>query len=600
MARTNTNTVKMDEIKPLYSEVLEEYIMNVLLTHSEFFHMIISELKEENFYTNKYRNMFNATMKVFSEINRPVSYIDLLGEYIKRQWDISSLLNMQNLYYSTFDIKNAILQLKDITATNKLIDINRYIKDSINKGDDWYDVCTKALTNMQLLEMDYSKSITSLSADIDNLIGKITSNVNYKVQLKLESNLISNIVDLSPNNLIFFGASPKAGKTRVLSWIILQLLKNNDISVLWFSGEDPKENILRYLLSMESKIPDHALSGKRKHTLDVNELTLISNAQKFFHSIDLQIIDEPTPIDMVMVKFSTFVSKRKGKICLLVYDNFNIARDQLPNSMNELQKEGYVSSMFQKINTINNRNGKTSLTIVVDHLNKDYLRRQSLEEGYRPRMEHLKGTSRKYEVITQMWFLNKPSLYKDLVNEEKDKPNILVNGESIPRKDILKRLVIFEVAANRNDSVDDDDNTIVRLYTDFNTMEIMEWKADMREGKYEVFPERNITRLTEEQCRKEMLKIPNPDTPEKFISAVNYILGSRTEFDELITLDFLFNKYHEYYESLRDYQNGAYTKKGKDIVSFPDFVFNGYYNKKWETVLSSHEKNRDWYLYGIG
>jgi len=590
------------DVRPLDPKHIEEIVISSMLNSTDAMVYCANELKGDEFNNLYFQDIFKLMVELFNSLGRPVCFADVFAEMIKRRMPINDLVMLQNKTALIIDIKNIVWQLKDIYATNYLALINKEINDRLIKGEDWYDICVDSINKMERLEDEYSKVNISFQREIDSIVDSIINKTGKSYsKLNVGYPMLNNANILFSNNLIFLAASPKAGKTRFISSVVKSLLELNDnVSILWFSGEDPKDVVIRYILSLVSGVPDNILSGTNKGSISPEDLVKVKEAKEFLRDKDLHIIDEPQTIDTVQVKFNTFCNKRKHRFNILIYDNFNIAKDLLSGNMTTNDKDTYIASKFQHINTINNRNGKVSMTIVLDHLSKDNLRKQSLEEGYRPRLEQLKGSSRKYEVVSQLLFLNRPSLYKDLMAEEEKKSKLIINGHKFVRTDILKDMLILEVAANRHGEVHDD-TMLIRYDADFKTMQITEYPPGVIQvGEYEAYEERNITTVTDEVV-KDILKIYGDNDFFSLKVQLQYVVETR-KFDvhnNRLTVDFLLNKYASYVESLRDYQNGAYTKKGKDILNFDMFLNKTLYEQTFNKIEHSTELTRDSYLYGV-
>ena len=583
--------------------ILEEFIINRLINDSSSFLIIIQNLEPEDFFKPDHQDMFKIVLDLYNSLGRPINFMDVSSYMIKKGLDYSILLTINSMQTpGHYAIQDNIRVLQDISAHRRLISITHELMHNLWEPNfDWYDACSRAVIDMEMISDKYSKGSSKFSHNVDDTLTKIMEVMNGKKRpgLEMKFNKLKNVLNLTPNNLIFLAASPKAGKTRFLVALIYEIMTNNeDVSVQWFSGEDDKQHIVRLLLSYHTNIPESIMIGEQR-MLNGNEYDQLKAASTFITTMDIEIIDEPTDVDKVSMRFGTFCSKRRSKLCILLYDNFNIARD-LVVDQSGLEKENYIASSFQRINTMNNKNGKKSVTIVVDHLSKEHIRKASLEEGYRPRQEHLKGSNRKYEVVTQLAMLNRPSLYKDLVGEERSKGYISLNGKLMPREDILNKLLIFELVANRNGSLEEG-HTLIHYTADLGTMEYFEWDDNMEVLPAEAikYEERNITNIDEDTFNKEVwIKFPS-GTHEACYIQLKFDLGKTDAVGNVITLDYVLNKYSSFVAAKNELQNGKYTRKDDVIVDLCTFLQKKMYNQKFEKINTKKEDTRDYYLYGI-
>jgi hypothetical protein len=65
-----------------------------------------------------------------------------------------------------------------------------------------------------------------------------------------------------------------------------------------------------------------------------------------------------------------------------------------------------------------------SCVFVLHHITKDSSKRFNLDEGYRPRKEYIKGSTRILDYVQQALLVNLPRKYKDLLIEEQDKADL--------------------------------------------------------------------------------------------------------------------------------------------------------------------------------
>src|SRR4030042_1857766 len=148
-----------------------------------------------------------------------------------------------------------------------------------------------------------------------------------RIGLKTGYNGIDKIFDFCSNNIIFISAIEKAGKTKFLINIIVQLFLNNkDIGICWYSMEDDKMKVIRNMIAILTGIQDEDQQSKHKKISD-EDLNNIIKATEAFKNFDIEIIDRPTTIDKIASHFDRFCLKRYNKVNILAIDNFNICRD---------------------------------------------------------------------------------------------------------------------------------------------------------------------------------------------------------------------------------------------------------------------------------
>ena len=593
--------VDLDKLPPSDTR-LEQLVLYTLLNDPFYFIYILQNLKADDFFKPEHKDLFSIVSDMYKRDGVVLNSYLIMSEMIKKGMDYSIIMSLNTVDRpQANNVQLAVKLIKDFSAARTVLSISTQTIERIHQGEDWYEVCTKNVRKLEEIAEDYSSKGNRFSINIETAFDEIKSIMENKRPrgLELKFKKLKAILDLAPDNLIFLAASPKAGKTRLLVALFYQIFTlNEDVAVLWFSGEDSTAKIIRLLISVHTGIPEEVMLGKSRF-LYGEELDQMNAAKDYIKPFDLDVIDEPTHVDEVYMRFSSFCAKRKDKLCILIYDNFNIARDLMHDITAGLEKENAVSSAFQRINTMNNKNGKRSLTIVIDHLSKEYLKKQSFEEGYRPRLEHLKGSNRKYEVVTQLAFLNRPARYKQLMGDERGNPSIKVDGQTYSREEILENLLIFELVANRNGSILEN-KTLIRFTASMENMQFTEWTdAAVSSDEFDEYEERNITDLSSEQFVAEFYsKFPSGDRDKCYLG-VKYELGKEDAFGNLITLDYLINKYTKYYNVKKELFNGKFTRKENVIVDIWDFCQKKMYDQNFDTVSTKKEETRDFYLYGL-
>jgi hypothetical protein len=140
---------------------------------------------------------------------------------------------------------------------------------------------------------------------------------------------------------------------------------------------------------------------------------------------------------------------------------------------NQTDREIKVASKIQSLGAHLKHMGYNSCIFVVDHLKKEI--ELGLEYGFRPSTKDLKGSERKYAILTQLILINRPGKNRQLIDEERDSPPIEINGKKIKRTDLLDHLIILERTEARNGK-DTGESIISRIYSEISTMQFKNLK----------------------------------------------------------------------------------------------------------------------------
>ena len=150
-----------------------------------------------------------------------------------------------------------------------------------------------------------------------------------------------------------------------------------------------------------------------------------------------------------------------------------------PAGSNQIQIEDKVAASIRAIVNNADKKGHKAIVIFLHHMTKEMESKNNFEEAYRPKLSHMKGTTRFADVANGIILLNNPGMHKDLIKKHSSLPDINCinsNGTSmfVKREKLLKNMLIAEVAKNRDGDMSDDSKAIQRWIVDFGTMKFNE------------------------------------------------------------------------------------------------------------------------------
>ena len=354
---------------------IEEAVLGAILIEKDAQGIVFSLLDPEHFYKSSHQIIYQA-LKEMKEKNTAIDLLTLT-EHLKR---IGKLEEIGGPYYLT------TLTSKVATAAHLLDHIlilkDKYIfREAIRIGHDLQKIGFEEDLNIDVILANISTRLTALTDVSDifgenfkDIIGETLADIKGKqegtirIGLKTGYNGIDKIFDFCSNNIIFISAIEKAGKTKFLINIIVQLFLNNkDIGICWYSMEDDKMKVIRNMIAILTGIQDEDQQSKHKKISD-EDLNNIIKATEAFKNFDIEIIDRPTTIDKIASHFDRFCLKRYNKVNILAIDNFNICRDMEKDLKDDLSRENYICGRLQQINRENNLDNRISFTLVLDHL----------------------------------------------------------------------------------------------------------------------------------------------------------------------------------------------------------------------------------------
>ena len=459
---------------PPSNKDLEEKILGALLLEGEKAYSKIAPIIENNnvFYYEKNEIIYDSIKKLIDKKEdvdiATVAAQLMASDKIKDIGGPLMLAKITKTVGSAAHVKTHTRMLKQLWISRRLITISNAVMIRSYNLDDVFTIYKDFDLEVSNLFTTTSGKAIAINDAIDGALYDIKGRMDGTAQSRIKTNsCFDEIIDVSPNELIWIGALPKAGKTKSIIKIASSLLKNNDnIAINWYSMEDDQTKLLANIGSMETKIRTKVILGKEDVKLTDSNYTIIKDSLSTYRDYDLKIAYGTHSVDSVFLESKNFVRQRKDKFNIIIIDNFNILRDAARGKDN-LAKEDYVAAKIQQLKLETNSEGSNTCIFVLDHLNKEAMRDLSRMAG-RPAEATLTGSGRKSQILTQLVSVNKPSEFPELVDEEHSKKPLIINNTVIERKRIFDKLLIYEVLKSRESS---SVNKILRVLADFDNMQ---------------------------------------------------------------------------------------------------------------------------------
>ncbi len=480
-------------LPPQNIDIEKQIIGTILIEGDKSFidaSLIISGIE---FYYEDHVLIWNA-MK--SLINSKIN-IDLMTVYSKlnsneKTKHINSiyLTEMTVNIGSSFHFKSHLRLLKDYYVKRMLLNLSNEINNQVNKGTDILDIKENVNDKLSELFLQYNEALSAKLA-IKNTIDFIKNNLsNENTSRILTKTHFDDIFKFSRNELIWVGALPKSGKTKTTTLLMSLLLDENpDISIRWFSMEDPIEAIWAHFGAIKTHINlSKILEQNPENKLTDFEFENFSKELTKYNNSDIEITYGAYSINKLHSEAVQFVKKRKHKFNIIIIDNFNILVHNAKGN-DTVSKETYVADMIQDLKIETNKSGFNTVIFLIDHLKKvnDL---EGIDDGFRPARGQLKGSSRKLDVLTQLITINRPGESKELMQQEKLKGLIKVDKKMFNRATILEKLTIYEVSIARNFS--SIKNSILKIMFDYGTMQNSEYKEYINNSGNKQVPKQQV------------------------------------------------------------------------------------------------------------
>lgn len=307
------------------------------------------------------------------------------------------------------------------------------------------------------------------------------------------------------------------------------------IPILWFSMEDPGEKIMASMIARRARLTIRQMRSIG-YTLTEEEAKRIIAATESIKSYKIEFID--TKMDIYSIKRRAKLFKKKhDRPFMIVIDNLGLIDINNFKGI-DTQKDDIIANELVKMRL----ETKASI-ILIHHFTKANIQKINLKDGYRPREENLRGSSRILDYANQVAFVNRPNRYPDLIEEELEANKTLefsTNFSEYVFKNELWRL---------NDQGDKE----------------TEWKKE-------------------------------DDLYQKTYDALYSKLGVESTLEgERLTYQYFANKYYAYSKSIDDVnrERAAGMKSRKDAIL--TFINQKKYNS---TYGNKNVDSREYYLYG--
>jgi replicative DNA helicase len=453
------NYLPNDKLPPQAIE-LEEVVLGALMIEPKSILKIIRYFHHQVFYLKAHQQIYKAILFLFKKDN-PVDLLTVTRQL--KEWKV--LEECGGAYY--------IAQLTRRVASASNLDYHARIlfqeylrRISIEQASvimsAGYDISVDVLDLIGIFESSYLKlsgMIDHSEIETKDLLDDFADQVSSKkpssssvfVKRSVGIPSLDRIIMWAPNKLLLIAGASKAGKSKLASYLVWQLLRSDSqTSVLWVTLEDTAKDILAAFCS--SKVLIKPKKILQRDTTDQEKMA-IKRALEEWKNFDVEFIDTSVSIKDIQRRASVFSKNRSDRFIIIVIDNLLSLNDRERFSRNMIDFYDYAIGVAADIRRDNN-----AFVFLLHHLKDDYSNEAYLEKGFRPQLTDIKGTEASRRVPTYTLLINNTGSHKVLLNQ--------YSGE---KRYILERMMIIDPGAVRDDS-NQGDETLIRLYSnlDFN------------------------------------------------------------------------------------------------------------------------------------
>jgi len=410
---------------------LERKILGAFLELPQLGKVECVKLKSNYFTSETRQNIFNF---ILSESKK--GKVVTLNEINETELDIQEITECV-LASNLPNLKPNIRELITETFYDDLWRLGQSIQDMVVND-----------ATLETIIQEISKVTSQLDPDFENeydmtmdqALGKIeTGQLRYK-EYPIGWKAIDEHMPFSSQSITIVGGNEGTFKTKLMIYCVrLLLMKYPNISVLWYSMEDPADKLIRGFVAQETLLDDATL--KRGRWQDI----IPDDVKKY----DIEFVTKSSTIKEVGQKYAEFRSKRDGKFNLLIIDNIM--------KIIPINKGREMDVDLEIIREIESWNIKTSpkenAVILLHHFTKATLEESNLKNAYEPEMIHLRGAGRYKDFCTNAMLIN--SMYYHSSIKKLFKRNV----------DFIEKYYIVKIDKNRNGK-----KKIIRMlaYPEFN------------------------------------------------------------------------------------------------------------------------------------
>lgn len=427
--------VLFTKVKPEYFSLQHHELFFEALKHCFKESLPMDEMTITDYFENNKKSIgiLYKSIEKLKGMNWKLSFEKMYGFFVKRKLNIIS------------EYINRDRPIKDITALLKDFIDNNNVKDS------------------------KSRSINDIASEIESNV------VNNTVPslLTTGSDDLDNALLLSDDQIFILGGARGMGKTREMVRIITNIMSYTDnVAVCWVSLEDSEVKLTRCIYSIHTGLTGNQIQQKKYKLSPEEKQKLVMVRKNIFPGYDIEFNYDNYTSSEAMSMFKIFQRRKKEKHCIFVLDNIVNLKD----NDDRTETESKILKTFKEFRVDSNKDNLRSTIILLHHLNKQAEDKENLERAYRMNINDLRGSGTITTVASLVAIYSRPAAYKDLVDVERVKPNIKLNGDEYSREDILSKLSILEIVKNRDGEMTNDDIALYREYSDLGTMQFLPLK----------------------------------------------------------------------------------------------------------------------------
>ncbi|MCC8129118.1 MAG: replicative DNA helicase [Clostridiales bacterium] len=306
-----------------HSDAAEQAVLGAMLIDSRCIPQVIEKLRPEDFYVKQHLEVYEAIYSMFSLSKKidPVTVQEQMrqdGTYVEGTTR-AFLLQLMEVTPTAANVMEYVEIVRDKSLLRRVAETAEEITGLVNEGTGTgSDVLEAAEQKIYAIRNGRAAQglipISSVTADVYARIGELSESDSEVPGLSTGlTDLDRMISGLGNSDLVLLAGRPGMGKTSLGLNILLEAGKHSGKSVVFFSLEMSREQLVMRLISSESFIPSQKLMTGQLEEEDWEKLTL---ACRSLNATSILIDDNP----MLSVADMNAKCRRVENLGLVVID----------------------------------------------------------------------------------------------------------------------------------------------------------------------------------------------------------------------------------------------------------------------------------------
>lgn len=346
----------MEKLKLNYSNdiplpnnfLVEQAVLNILLTNPNLINNILSFLKLNTFYYESHRIVYSALIELV-EKNKKIN-LTLLITYLQDNnklteiGGLETIIKIINRYENFYDLENYIKILNEKYIRRLIIEMGREIITLGYLNNIALEDIIERIENY-IFNLNLQKSKNKLYSTVE-VLDEIFQEIKFKINNDENNGLKTSFKDLDvilqglqKSDLIVVAGRPSMGKTAFALNLGKKIVENYNLPLIIFSLEMSRQQIIYRFIASDSKINTNRLKTTKMTSLEWKRLS-----ESMLHLSKLPIFIDDNPnltLSDIRLKLTRILTEKK-EIGLIIIDYLQLMK--LNNNLeNRVQEISYIT-----------------------------------------------------------------------------------------------------------------------------------------------------------------------------------------------------------------------------------------------------------------